>query len=273
MEELNEYETSLAGGNEVSENLRKIADKRTDIFGEEELTEIGRKIGETKKKKVEKNTWDGHTGGSSKPGDNSSIDQQIKNIHLQNKGIQQKPPPPHMMGMHPPQGFGLLPPGAFPPPHMMGMHPPPPGAFPMMPPRMGYNPMGGPPLMRTERPDPDGQPPHKKLKPNDGRLEPEKDWLDKHPGTLLVVIQTPNMPDKPQWNLNGQLERIQVVMSDKVSSLKDKISEKLGGMPANKQKLKSEIGFWKDNKTLAYYNSTNGMMLELGIKERGGRKK
>jgi len=280
MEESNEYDSSLAGGIEVSENLRKIADKRTDIFGDEELTEIGREIGEPKKKKSEKNTWDGHTGSVTNKPDTQEppMKSNPKTGHIK--------PPPNMHYPPPPPGSfpgGMMPPGMIPPPgsfppHIMNpMGPPPPGSFPPMMPRMGSGgmmPPGFPPMnLMRERPDPpEGQPPSKKQKV-DGRLEPEKDWLEKHPGTLLVVVQVPNMPDKPQWNLNGQLERIQVVMSDKVTSLKEKVSEKLGGMPSNKQKLKSEIGFWKDNKTLAYYNASNGMVLELGIKERGGRKK
>lgn len=273
MEQANEYKTNWEEGNEVSENLKRIAEKRTDIFGEEELTEIGRGVGETRKKKVD-TSWDG-TVKEANGNEPLKITPKPSDKPKEHPSHPKPPPPHHVMypphGVHPP-GMGppppgFLPPGFIPPPgHRMG----PPG---MMPP--GMAPPGfpmGPPMMRPIGDRGDGEPPIKKAK-IDGKLESEKDWIEKHPGVLIIMIQIPNMPEKSSWNMHGQIERIQVVMSDKIISLKEKISEKLGGMPANKQKLKSDGGFWKDNKTLGYYNATNGMVLELGIKERGGKKK
>lgn len=74
--------------------------------------------------------------------------------------------------------------------------------------------------------------------------------------------------------MNGQTIDLTVSPSETVRALKDKLQEKLGGMPANKQKLRAkELGFLKDEKSMAYYNFVSGVELELGIKERGGRKK
>lgn len=181
-------------------------------------------------------------------------------------------PPPNVGGFVQPPGMGP-PPGRFPLPMRGPM--PPPGMFPH-PGYPGY-PLAPPPMMRPmgERPELEGQPPIKKQKTEGimgGQLIPEKEWLETHPGTHLIIIQTPNLQDKSTWSLRGQLLRIQCLMSEKVKDLKDKIAEQVGGLPANKQKLKGNIGFWKDNKTLAYYNATNSMTLELGIKERGGRR-
>jgi len=254
IEELNERDSSLVEGIEVERNLKLIAEKRTDIFGDEELLDFGRGVGEEKKKKTSKTIWDGHS---------SSIGQTTRELQI-NKQNDNPPNPPQNQNMQQQMG---PPPGRFPPPR--GPMPPP-GVFPMP----GY-PLGPPPMMRQmgERPELEGQPPTKKQKLGEGGpLVQEKEWLETHPGPLLIVIQTPDLEDKSTWNLRGQLLRIPVLMSDKVKVLKDKIAEQIGGMPPNKQKLKGEIGFWKDNKTLAYYNATNGMILELGIKERGGRK-
>jgi len=51
MEELNEKDSGLNDGVDVTRYLEGIATKRTDIFGDEELLDIGRGVGEEKKKK------------------------------------------------------------------------------------------------------------------------------------------------------------------------------------------------------------------------------
>jgi len=105
-------------------------------------------------------------------------------------------------------------------------------------------------------------------------LIPERDFLDAHPGPVQVEVKIPLVKEKSPWSLHGQTLRIQVLISDEVKVLKNKVGEQLGGMPANKQKLHSEgLGFLKDNKTLAFYNALDGFTVELGTKERGGRKK
>jgi len=261
LEEISERESSIVEGIDVDRNLKLLAEKRTDIFGDEELIDFGRAVGEEKKKKTSKPTWDGHSSSIGQTTRETQAPVQTKTV----KENQSQPPP----GMGYQQMMGMPPGGRNFPPSRMPM--PPPGMFPGMPPPYPL----GPPVMRQmgERPEPEGQPPSKKQKLGEGGpLVPEKDWLEAHPGTVLIIIQTPNLQDNQTWNLRGQLLRIQVLISDKVKVLKDKISEQIGGMPPNKQKLKGDIGFWKDNKTLAYYNATNGLTLELGIKERGGRK-
>jgi len=46
------------------------------------------------------------------------------------------------------------------------------------------------------------------------------------------------------------------------------------GLAATKQKISTPaLGFLKDTLTLAYYNIALGGTLQLGLKERGGRKK
>lgn len=43
-------------------------------------------------------------------------------------------------------------------------------------------------------------------------------------------------------------------------------------MPQQKQKLKTSLfSVLKDSRSLAYYNMINGLVLELNVKERGGR--
>jgi splicing factor 3A subunit 1 len=104
----------------------------------------------------------------------------------------------------------------------------------------------------------------------------EKEFLDSHQGPVNIVIKVPNQaPGAAKWppHLNGQTYRVQVLTSDNIKTLKQKLADLLG-MPANKQKLRAEgLGFLKDAKSLGFYNATDNLEVELGVKERGGRKK
>jgi len=104
-------------------------------------------------------------------------------------------------------------------------------------------------------------------------LLPERDWLKQYSGPVNVVVTVPNLPET-KWPLHGQTLRIQIVINDTIQNLKEKVADSLGGMPANKQKLKTDdLGYLKETNTLAYYNAKDGFTVELSVKERGGRKK
>jgi hypothetical protein len=59
-----------------------------------------------------------------------------------------------------------------------------------------------------------------------------------------------------------------------VQQLKATLSTILGEMSVQKMKLKTTMhNVLKDRDTLAKYNFVNGIMAELAVKERGGRRK
>ncbi|XP_064614806.1 splicing factor 3A subunit 1-like [Liolophura sinensis] len=201
-----------------------------------------------------------------------------------------KPPPP----MPAPMPTPMAPPPMPRPPMMtqpvMMMPPRPPMqpfalglAQPPMHPSMhqghGFPPMRGPmphpgPPPKTNRPPPppmEEEPASKKQKTEES-LIPEDDFLRTHNGPVTFKVQVPNLPDKPEWKLNGQMLNFTLPLTDNVSVLKAKVNEALG-MPAGKQKLQYEGIFIKDSNTLAYYNFLNGSCVSLQLKERGGRKK
>ncbi|KAL8625577.1 splicing factor 3a, subunit 1 [Nucella lapillus] len=139
-------------------------------------------------------------------------------------------------------------------------------------PGMGGPGMGGPPGMH-QRPGgmQQDEPPSKKQKTEDN-LIPEEIFLQKNKGPVMVKVMVPNVSDKPEWKLNGQTLEFSLPLTDTVSVLKAKLNESLG-MPAGKQKLQYEGIFVKDSNTLAFYNFMSGAMVQLQMKERGGRKK
>ncbi|XP_064644330.1 splicing factor 3A subunit 1-like [Lineus longissimus] len=81
-----EHEEVIAPGISIGSNLKRLSERRTDIFGVgAEETQIGKKIGEEDKRVKEKVTWDGHTASmekvSQKARENISIKEQIALIH------------------------------------------------------------------------------------------------------------------------------------------------------------------------------------------------
>uniref|UniRef100_A0A8C6P0R4 Splicing factor 3a, subunit 1 n=1 Tax=Nothobranchius furzeri TaxID=105023 RepID=A0A8C6P0R4_NOTFU len=158
-------------------------------------------------------------------------------------------------------------------PHIMAPRPPPmvvPTAFVPAPP-LPQPPSSAPAPPAHPPPPHDDEPANKKMKSEDN-LIPEEEFLRRNKGPVAVKVQVPNMQDKTEWKLNGQVLNFTVPLSDQVSVIKVKIHEATG-MPAGKQKLQFEGIFIKDSNSLAYYNMTNGSIIHLALKERGGRKK
>ncbi|XP_041084244.1 splicing factor 3A subunit 1-like [Polyodon spathula] len=160
--------------------------------------------------------------------------------------------------------------------HLMAPRPPPmvvPAAFVPAPP-VPQPPSSAPAPMPPARPPPpphEDEPASKKMKSEDN-LIPEEEFLHRNKAPVTVKVQVPNMQDKTEWKLNGQLLTFTLPLTDQVSVIKVKIHEATG-MPAGKQKLQYEGIFIKDSNSLAYYNMVNSSMIHLALKERGGRKK
>ncbi|EPB67205.1 surp module [Ancylostoma ceylanicum] len=228
-------EPVLAPGAEISKNLGRFAERRTDIFGVgaagAEQTVIGRKLGEEAPQPTKQLIWDGseetreaHTLAVQSQ---VTIDQQIHEIHRQHgflpdaskerigaQPVTQQPARtaagatattpamPRMQFPPPPAGSGLmpLPPGFVMPTLPGGAIPPPPGGA--MPPLPG------------------------------------------------------GIPPPPS----------------SVADLKQNLQDKLS-MPTGKQKLIFDGFFLKDNFSLAFYNMKNQSFVILQIKERGGKNK
>ncbi|KAL4220170.1 splicing factor 3a [Mactra antiquata] len=181
----------------------------------------------------------------------------------------QQPPPPM------PQPVMMMPPRP-PPMQVIGMPPGPPGmmvAQPMRPPGFpAPPPMVRAPVPPQPAPEPQSdEPPSKKQKTED-QLVPEEEWLKQHKGNVKFRVNVPTMPDKPEFNLKGQTLNFSLPYTDNVSVLKAKINESVG-LPAGKQKLQYDGLFIKDSNTLAFYNFANGGVVQLQLKERGGRRK
>lgn len=206
------------------------------------------------------------------------------------------PPPPAPMGL-PPMAALPPPPGLLPPqpgmmmmpmrqpPLMVPARPPFPVAAPA-PPMPGFMappaPQMQPPPPQPPPPGPmkhpsdmgnpvDDEPPNKKMRTEES-LMPEAQFLAKYKSPVSLKVAVPNMSEKPEWRLKGQVLTLTLPLSDTVSVIKAKIHEETG-MPPGKQKLQWEGLFFKDSNSLAFYNIMPGTVINLQLKERGGRKK
>lgn len=113
-----------------------------------------------------------------------------------------------------------------------------------------------------------------KTETNEANLIPEHDFL-RNSNRLPVTfrVQIPDVPEKkPEWNCCGQMLKICMPLTDQCSVIKSRIYEETG-MPAGKQKLQLGELFIKDSNTLAFYNFDSGSLVQLQVKERGGRRK
>jgi splicing factor 3A subunit 1 len=283
-----ERPSNLVGDVDFLKSLKGFASQRPDIFVD--ATAAPKDRTSVKQPAV----WDGHT---------SSIPK-VTHAAMQNKsdmqGVAQIEPKPSGDAIGPkPAGPSTsqqfvqqLPNYAIPSPqnpYASTAQPKPPGPF--YPPMPGMPP-GAPPqfggmsaqqvMPPHMRPPPMDEPASKRARTDDGGsageaalpgMVSEREWIASRPGAITVAVKVPTLSDT-QFPLNGQTLRIQITVAESVKALKDKIAEQMGGMAVNKQKLQlAPFGLLNDSKTLAFYNLQTGVEVDLGLKERGGRKK
>ena len=295
-----------AEGSQITQNLRGLAERRTDIFGSEE-TVIGRTIGEEQGPEAMALASELAEGGvlddalkalkytiEESPKIGPSMPQKLKPANPPPRpmlpSIPHAPLPPRvpLESRHP---APAMPPG--PPPRPMGearphfgMQPPNPGMMPRAPmpgnfppPMMAPQPFMHPPA----NPDPmHPRPPHfpppsfdtsaKRPRTEEEMLVHEEEFVRFHPGPVSFRVHCPQMPEKPEWNLNGQILTITLPVQDQVSVVKAMIAGQID-MPIGKQKLQLGTIFLKDSNSLAFYNFSEESVVQLVVKERGGRKK
>jgi splicing factor 3A subunit 1 len=178
------------------------------------------------------------------------------------------------------QGFQSFNPG---PPGTMGHRPPlltP--APPVLPPMQHLSQQPPPPIKQMNIPPPaapvkppppvEEEPAAKKAKTLEDSLIPEAVFFATTNSPVMFNVIIPSIPEKPELNCSGQIINVKMALSEQISLIKTKIHE-LIGLPPGKQKLNMEGLFYKDNKSLAFYNIGDGATIQMSLKERGGRKK
>ncbi|CAG9809329.1 unnamed protein product [Chironomus riparius] len=296
-------EPSVYGSGEtVIDNLKHLAERRTDIFGEgDKETVIGKKIGEEEKKENPV-IWDGHMisveSTARAMNKNNSLNNSVQPKHVQSNQfmpsnhvmqsnyVNEVPRPKNTMHNNefkvplppPPQRYPNYqmnirhrPPMPVPPPLMMMNQP---QRYPIQPHPFFQTPFPPtPPISMMFDPPfdiPEEEHPAKKAC-TESKLIPEDKFIKMFMSPINIQVQVPNV-EKSEWKLNGQQLSIDIDLKDTIVLLKQKIQEQTD-MPPSKQKISFNGTFLKDNFSAAYYNILNNSTVNLQIKERGGRKK
>ncbi|XP_053605415.1 splicing factor 3A subunit 1 [Plodia interpunctella] len=289
--ERTDRDEALAPGAAIEASLKQLAERRTDIFGVgDEETAIGKKIGEEEKRRDDRVTWDGHTSSveaaTRAARAHITLEDQIQQIHkvkglLPDEEKEKIGPKPVVGGPsrappRPPPPAAARPlPAPAPPPVLLQPLPPlmvlPPLAPrpPLIPtPTFGYAGAAPPAPPSVEE---DEAPPSKRMRSEDA-LEPDHVWLKRHPGAVHLQVSLPLQPERGEWRLDGRALALSLPLSTAVADLKAML-QRSTNMPTAKQKLHYEGLFFKDTNSLAYYNVPPGAVIQLQVKERGGRKK
>merc|ERR550517_855166 len=265
-------EIVYAPGQSIEASLKQLAERRTDIFGvgmeADQETVIGKKIGEEEVRPSEKVTWDGHSTSAESAAraarGNVSVNDQIAQIHRQAGLVGEEQHVTKTVVMAPP---APAPVAAMVPPMIVGV--------PMRPAMVVqtpvYVPHAPPVYIQGSAMMEEDEPPNKRSRTEEN-LIPEDVFLSRHSGPVTLSVAVPNVPDKPEWKLEGQMMSLTLALTETVNTIKQRIMEEIG-MPQGKQKLQHENIFLKDANSLAYYNLLPGTVLNLQLKERGGRKK
>merc|ERR1719232_2356186 len=258
-------EVVFAPGQSIESSLKQYAERRSDIFGvgDEGETMIGKKVGEEETRPDPKMVWDGH-GATAESAARAArtgvtVEDQIAQIHRQ-KGLMTGEPQETPMVSKPP----VVAPAIVGVPMRPAMVVP---AQVFAPPAMPAAPTVYMPPMPME----DDEPASKRSRIEEN-LIPEGEFLARNVSPVTMKVSVPNMPDKPEWKCDGQMMSVTLALTETVNTVKAKIMEEVG-MPQGKQKLQHENMFLKDANSLAYYNIMPGAVLNLQLKERGGRKK
>eukprot|EP00698_Gefionella_okellyi_P005528 TRINITY_DN15041_c0_g1_i1.p1 TRINITY_DN15041_c0_g1~~TRINITY_DN15041_c0_g1_i1.p1 ORF type:complete len:741 (+),score=214.30 TRINITY_DN15041_c0_g1_i1:52-2223(+) len=304
---------SFAENDAIGSNLKAFAQRRTDLFGGAEQLEMGERVGEgagdhrslplpQQLAHIHATSGVVHEVGPQLPGTKAPapIPQKLPTPAFPPQFMARPPPtPPVTPGVAPlPPGFGAMPgapPGVPPPPPMamgIGMPPVPPGfgappGVTLPPPAPGFAstpiappppppPMPAPPSIPlppgmnpapAAAPEfmPDMKRARAEVDPSMASFAPEDAWLARFPNPVTIAVSTHT----------GQSLQLTVGLNITVTTLKELLSQQLSGLPPAKMRLKVDgpAGFLKDQMTLAAYNLMPNSLVQLSLKERGGRKK
>lgn len=157
--------------------------------------------------------------------------------------------------------------------------PPPQGGVSVSPLPIGSpSPLPPPPVAGQSRPfdhdssSPVGNVPKRpriedKLAP--GQYYPEDEWIRMHPDPVNVMIQLPNVPEKPEWKLDGNVLTVpELPLNFLVATLRDRIAKLLDApLPISRMKLDYGPKTLGNSATLASVNLSDGDTIHLSIRD------
>lgn len=127
--------------------------------------------------------------------------------------------------------------------------------------------------MALDDDDDDDEPSAKKPRLDDGSLQAEHLWVQKHPMPIQILVQVNLGADAAAANIPSVIP-LEVSVKSRVLEMKQMLSPKVQNAGVNfaNMKLKAQgAGYLlKNSNTLAFYNVAPGSVIELTRKQRGG---
>lgn len=102
-----------------------------------------------------------------------------------------------------------------------------------------------------------------------GHLYPEQDWISMHPIPISVSIQLPNVPEHPEWKLDGSVTVVpDLPVTLLISTLRDRVLRHLDST-LSPGRVKFTFGgkMLTNGQTMAMYNVEDGDVVELSVRE------
>lgn len=248
----------LQVGADITTSLRNLASARTDLFGDEEDEATRRQREEEdarKRKEREKLVWDGHTASASTTQETfeskfSAEDQRRRAQEA--AGISDTP----INTVGPQAGPGIKAKAA------------PAGAGVQMNPARAAMLRGAPEGGADAQ-----QRPAKRARVDKlpgGQLYSEIDWLSLHPQPIVVSVQLPSMPDKPEWKLNGSVIDVpDVPVNTTFGQLRERIKRAVDAdLPISRLKLDFNGKVMNNVATLASVNLDEGDVVVMSVRKK-----
>lgn len=253
-----QQQAQLQIGADVSTSLRNLAAARTDLFGDEQ-DEAARKRAEEeaakKRKDREKIIWDGHTNSADKVQSTFqtrfSAEDQARRMR---EAAGHTDTPVNTVG--PQAGPGI-------PKKVAGRGPA------VNPARAAQIDSGS----RRRAADDGGAPPPKRLRvdklPN-GQLYSEIDWMSLHPAPIAISVQLADMPDKPEWKLNGNVITVpDVHVGTTFGNLRERIKQAVGAdLPVSRIRIDYNGKVMNNSHTLASVNLGEGDVVHMSVRKK-----
>ena len=102
-----------------------------------------------------------------------------------------------------------------------------------------------------------------------GHLYPEQDWVNMHPIPISLSIQLPNVPEHPEWKLDGSIANVpELPVTLLVSTLRERIIRHLdSALSPGRVKFTYTTKLLSNQQTLAVYNLEDGDTVVLSVRE------
>lgn len=90
-----------------------------------------------------------------------------------------------------------------------------------------------------------------------------------HPDPIKISVQLPNVPDRPEWKLNGSIIDVEdLPMNFLISTLRDRIAKIIDApLPIARMKIDFGPKTLSNASTLASVNLDEGDILHMSIRE------